>query len=97
MLRRPRLAKIVGSRAKVLSFPRVKGHKIFLYNHNPLLYEGYRGVTGVKTGYTDAAGACFVATASRGPVKLGVVLLDSPDIERQSRKLLNLGFRAELR
>ena len=97
VLRRPRLAKIVGSRSKVLPFPRVKGHKLFLYNHNPLLFEGYRGVTGVKTGFTDAAGACFVATATRGAVKLGVVLLDSPDIERQSRKLLDLGFRSALR
>ncbi len=97
VLRRPRLAKIVGSRSKILPFPRVKGHKLFLYNHNPLLFEGYRGVTGVKTGFTDAAGACFVATATRGAVKLGVVLLDSPDIERQSRKLLDLGFRSALR
>ncbi len=44
LLRRPRLAKIVGKRSKVLPFPKVKGHKLFLYNHNPLLYEGYRGV-----------------------------------------------------
>ncbi len=96
VLRRPRLAKIVGSRSKVLRFP-IKGHKLFLYNHNPLLYEDYPGVTGVKTGYTDAAGPCFVATATRGAVKLGVVLLDSPDIERQSRKLLDIGFRSALR
>ena len=37
-----------------------------------------RGTTGLKTGYTDAAGRCLVATARRGPIKLGVVLLDSP-------------------
>lgn len=97
VLRRPRLAKIVASRAKVLPLKRVKGHKLFLSNHNPLLFEGYPGVTGVKTGFTDAAGACFVATAARGAVKLGVVLLDSPDIERQSKKLLELGFDEELR
>jgi D-alanyl-D-alanine carboxypeptidase (penicillin-binding protein 5/6) len=96
VLRRPRLARIVGTRAKVLKFP-IKGRKLYLYNHNPLLLEGYRGITGVKTGFTDAAGACFVATATRGPVKLGVVLLDSPDIERQARRLLDAGFAAELR
>jgi D-alanyl-D-alanine carboxypeptidase len=96
VLRRPRLARIVGTRSKVLKFP-IKGHKLYLYNHNPLLLEGYRGTTGVKTGYTDAAGACFVATATRGPVKLGVVLLDSPDIDRQARRLLDGGFATELR
>jgi D-alanyl-D-alanine carboxypeptidase len=96
VLRRPRLARIVGHRSKVLRFP-VKGHKLFLYNHNPLLLQGYRGTTGVKTGFTNAAGACFVATATRGPVKLGAVVLGSPDIDRQARRLLDLGFRAELR
>ena len=38
-----------------------------------------RASTGVKTGYTDAAGRCLVATARRGPLRLGVVLLHSPD------------------
>ncbi len=95
MLRRPRLTRIVGRRFKVLRFP-VKGRRLYLYNHNPLLLKGYRGATGVKTGYTDAAGACFVATARRGPVKLGVVLLDSPDIERQARRLLDAGFASAL-
>ena len=33
---------------------------------------------GIKTGYTDAAGRCLVATARRGPIKLGVVLLTRP-------------------
>jgi D-alanyl-D-alanine carboxypeptidase len=96
VLRRPRLARIVGHRSKILRFP-VKGHRLYLYNHNPLLLEGYRGTTGVKTGFTNAAGACFVATATRGPIKLGAVLLDSPDIERQARRLLDAGFRAQLR
>jgi D-alanyl-D-alanine carboxypeptidase len=96
VLRRPRLAEIVGHRSKVLKFP-VKGHKLFLYNHNPLLLQGYRGTTGVKTGFTSAAGACFVVTATRGPVKLGAVVLGSPDIDRQARRLLDLGFAAELR
>ena len=78
MLREPRIARIVRRRQAVLPFP-IKGGKIYLYNHNPLLQQGYRGVTGVKTGYTDAAGRCLVATVRRGRVRLGVVLLHSPD------------------
>lgn len=93
LLRRPRLAAIVARAHAALRYPG-KGGRLFLSNHNPLLLEGYRGITGVKTGYTDAAGACFVATARRGTRELGVVLLDSPDIEKQARKLLDAGFAA---
>ena len=92
VLREPRLARIVRRRQAVLPFP-IKGGKIYLYNHNPLLRQGYRGVTGIKTGYTVAAGRCLVATVRRGQVRLGVVLLHSPDPATQARKLLDRGFR----
>jgi D-alanyl-D-alanine carboxypeptidase len=91
VLRVPRLARIVRRRQAILPFP-IKGGRLYLYNSNPLLRQGYRGITGLKTGYTVAAGRCLVATARRGPVKLGVVLLDSPDTARQARKLLDRGF-----
>jgi D-alanyl-D-alanine carboxypeptidase len=91
ILRQPRLARVVRRRSAVLRFP-IKGHKIYLYNNNPLLREGYPGTTGVKTGYTDAAGRCLVATARRGPIRLGVVLLNSPDPGRQATRLLDKGF-----
>ena len=93
VLREPRLARVVARREAALRFP-IKGGRIFLYNTNPLLRQGYRGTTGLKTGYTDAAGRCLVATARRGTVRLGVVLLDSPDPGRQARHLLDRGFRA---
>ena len=94
VLREPRIARIVRRRKAVLPFP-IKGGKIYLYNHNPLLQQGYRGVTGVKTGYTDAAGRCLVATVRRGRVRLGVVLLHSRDPGAQARKLLDRGFRLD--
>jgi D-alanyl-D-alanine carboxypeptidase len=93
VLREPRLARIVGKREAIVPFP-IKGGRLFLYNHNPLLRQGYAGTTGIKTGYTDAAGQCLVATARRGPVKLGVVLLDSPNPGKQAMQLLDRGFRA---
>jgi D-alanyl-D-alanine carboxypeptidase len=94
VLREPRLASIVRRREARLRFP-IKGGHLYLYNNNPLLRQGYPGTTGVKTGYTDAAGRCLVATARRGPIKLGVVLLHSPDPGTQARKLLDRGFAAE--
>ena len=47
----------------------------FIAGHNPLDLLHYPGWTGIKTGYTPRAGECFVGTARRGPIQLGVVLL----------------------
>jgi D-alanyl-D-alanine carboxypeptidase len=91
VLRQPRLASIVRRRQAVLPFP-IKGGKLYLNNNNPLLRLGYRGTTGVKTGYTVAAGHCLVGTARRGARRLGVVLLHSPDTGTQATKLLDRGF-----
>jgi serine-type D-Ala-D-Ala carboxypeptidase (penicillin-binding protein 5/6) len=93
VLDQPRLARIVRLRSSVLRFP-TKGGKLYLFNNNPLLRAGYPGTLGVKTGYTDAAGHCLVAAASRHGHRLGVVLLHSPDTGTQARKLLDRGFRA---
>jgi D-alanyl-D-alanine carboxypeptidase len=75
----------------VLPFP-IKGGKLYLYNNNPLLIYRYPGLTGLKTGYTNASGRCLVATAERHGVRLGVVLLHSPAPASQARQLLDLGF-----
>lgn len=93
VLDEPRLARIVSSRSAVRPLP-VKGGRVYLYNHNPLLQAGYPGTLGVKTGYTRAAGRCLVAAARRRGRRLGVVLLASPNPGRQARKLLNRGFSA---
>jgi D-alanyl-D-alanine carboxypeptidase (penicillin-binding protein 5/6) len=53
-------------------------------------------VDGVKTGYTDAAGYCLIASAKRGPRRLlSVVLGAGSDAARtsESQKLLNYGFQ----
>jgi D-alanyl-D-alanine carboxypeptidase (penicillin-binding protein 5/6) len=93
LLDKPRLAKIVAHRQAVLPFP-IKGGKLYLYNHNPLLKQRYAGTLGIKTGFTDAAGRCLVAAVQRNGHRLGVVLLHSPDPGGQAEKLLDRGFRA---
>jgi serine-type D-Ala-D-Ala carboxypeptidase (penicillin-binding protein 5/6) len=55
----------------------------------------YRGIEGVKTGYTDPAGYCFVAVAKRDGVELCSVVLgadNGPDRFTQTRRLLDWGF-----
>jgi D-alanyl-D-alanine carboxypeptidase len=91
VLEQPLLGRIVGSRDAIIPFP-IKGGKLFLWNNNPLLIMRYPGTDGVKTGYTNAAGRCLVATARRGDAWLGVVLLHSIDPAGQAQKLLNAGF-----
>jgi serine-type D-Ala-D-Ala carboxypeptidase (penicillin-binding protein 5/6) len=93
ILRNHRLRRIVATAKTVRPFP-VKGHRIYLYNNNTLMRRGYPGVTGVKTGFTNKAGHCLVASARRGHRHLGVVLLHSPDTGDQAARLLNRGFRA---
>jgi len=91
VLEQPVLGPIVGSRSAIVPFP-IKGGKLFLYNNNPLLALRYPGADGVKTGFTDAAGECLVATARRGHRWLGVVLLHSGNWYAQAVQLLNAGF-----
>ena len=87
----PRIARVVHTYSAVLPFP-IKGGKLYLYNNNPLLIYKYPGVTGMKTGYTEAAGRCLVATAERHGVRLGVVVLDSTEPGIQASDLLDRGF-----
>ena len=91
VLEQPLLAQIVGSRSAIVPFP-IKGGKLFLYNNNPLLVLRDPDTDGVKTGFTDAAGQCLVATARRGNRWLGVVLLHSGNTNSQAMQLLNAGF-----
>ena len=64
-MREPRIARIARRPQVSFRFP-IKGGRLFLAGHNPLLRAGYRGAIGLKTGYTDAAGRCFVGVARRG-------------------------------
>jgi serine-type D-Ala-D-Ala carboxypeptidase (penicillin-binding protein 5/6) len=92
-LEQPLIAHIVRTYRAQLPFP-IKGGKLYLYNNNPLLIYGYPGTTGMKTGYTELAGKCLVATAERDGVRLGVVLLDSKNPGTQARQLLDEGFES---
>jgi D-alanyl-D-alanine carboxypeptidase (penicillin-binding protein 5/6) len=90
-LAQPRIARVTHTYSAVLPFP-IKGGKLYLYNNNPLLIYRYPGTTGLKTGYTEAAGRCLVATAERHGVRLGVVILDSTAPGTEAKQLLDRGF-----
>ncbi|MGI6632024.1 MAG: D-alanyl-D-alanine carboxypeptidase family protein [Bacillota bacterium] len=65
--------------------------KISLGNTNRLLWL-YLGADGVKTGTTESAGQCLVASATRGDTRLLSVVLASHDRWSDSTALLDYGF-----
>lgn len=87
----PQLAAI--ARTKEISIQATATHKAFHpYNLNPLLWS-YAGATGLKTGLTDAAGGCIVATATRGGRHLIAVVMNATHHSAEdATALLNYGF-----
>ena len=91
------ISSVTSRRSASVPFP-MKGGTLDLANNH---YFAQRGigipgaqVTGLKTGYTNGAGRCYVTTARLGDSHLGVVVLDSPDPIRQVPELLRAGFEA---
>ncbi len=65
------------------------------YNRNKLLWQD-ASVDGVKTGHTESAGYCLVASAKRNGMRLTSIVMgtDSESARaRESKSLLNYGFR----
>ncbi|MBB6636938.1 D-alanyl-D-alanine carboxypeptidase family protein [Cohnella thailandensis] len=65
-----------------------------LINHNRMLWD-YEGATGVKNGYTTAAGNTLVTSATRAGIDLIVVVLKAPGSKQayaDTAALLDYGF-----
>jgi len=80
---------------KMYSIKKFKYNNINQYNRNRLLWKD-KSVDGVKTGHTDSAGYCLVASALRNGMRLISVVLGTKSEkarERESLKLLGYGFR----
>ncbi len=72
----------------------VRGGQFGLANTNKLV-RFYEGTTGLKTGYTSAAGHCLSASAERDGMELIAVVLgcaSSTDRFQSAKALLNYGF-----
>jgi len=92
------------ARAIIVDYPEHYGiysEKYFTYNkirqpnRNKLLWRD-KTVDGLKTGHTDAAGYCLVASAKRDGMRLISVVMGTRSEEaraQESQKLLSYGFR----
>lgn len=67
------------------------GRKLHMETYNRLL-GAYQGANGVKTGFTNDAGLCVVASAKRNDVQLIAVVLNSDNRWNDAKKLLDYGF-----
>ena len=89
-MRNATFRKIVATPRKQVPWAAPTFSKVYV-NNNRLLTT-YPGATGVKTGYTHKAGPCLVASATRHGVSLIAVVLDSPDMYTDAKRLLDFGF-----
>lgn len=80
---------------------KIYAEKEFLFNNiaqrnrNDLLFTD-RTVDGMKTGWTDEAGYCLIASSKRDDMRLIAVILGAPSPAARARdaaKLLSFGFR----
>jgi len=79
-----------GYAEKVFTYNNIKQ-----YNRNKLLWSD-KSVDGLKTGHTDSAGYCLVASAKRADMRLISVVLGTNSEKARasvSQSLLNYGFR----
>ncbi|WP_299145760.1 D-alanyl-D-alanine carboxypeptidase family protein [uncultured Dialister sp.] len=85
--------RIVSTKRKQIRY--IRPAEIFTcQNSNELLYT-YPGATGIKTGYTRAAGGCLAASAVRDNHELIVIVMHSRDMDSrfaEAAKLLDYGF-----
>ena len=66
----------------------------WLVNTNRLV-RFYKGVDGLKTGYTSSAGYCLTATAKREDMRLITVVMNEPDTSKRrsdTTKMLDYGY-----
>lgn len=67
------------------------GDVLPFHNHNKLLGD-YDGCIGVKTGYTDKAGRCFVSAAERDGLSFVAVTLNDNDDWQDHKDMLDDAF-----
>ena len=90
-LKNPEFAKIVSTRQKTISNTLNTAKNRVLNNKNKLL-KNMENATGVKTGYTKAAGRCFVGSAKKDDMELVCVLLNCVPMFEECQALLEKGF-----
>ncbi len=86
----PEFSNIVQTKVATVNYEHPQKNQV-VNNTNKLLYN-YALANGVKTGTTNAAGKCLVASASKNGRRLISVVLNAPDRFGDAQRLLEWGF-----
>ena len=86
----PELAHIVDKKSDYFVDPAGQAH--YLESTNLAFMVSYPGAIGIKTGYTDPAGACVMAAATRGRRTMLAVVMNGYNPTQSAMDLLNQGF-----
>jgi D-alanyl-D-alanine carboxypeptidase (penicillin-binding protein 5/6) len=90
LLHVPELAKIVAE--ETYDFVDPTGKPVDLPSMNFDFLANYPGAIGVKTGFTDRAGDCIMAAATRDGRTMLAVVMNGYNIQASATDLLNEGF-----
>ncbi|MBR2215585.1 MAG: D-alanyl-D-alanine carboxypeptidase [Selenomonadaceae bacterium] len=85
---------MVGTRHSIMYWEAPRGQTLAMENTNELLGD-YEGATGIKTGWTNAAGGCLAAAAKRDGLELIAVVMGAPTAGERftdAKKVLDYGF-----
>lgn len=91
LMTNPILKSLAASKQAYFKHPAYE-QPLLINNTNTLLFS-YPGADGIKTGTTDAAGKCLVASATRQGRQLIAVALRSADRSADCARLLDYGFK----
>ncbi|HBR29973.1 MAG TPA: D-alanyl-D-alanine carboxypeptidase [Firmicutes bacterium] len=86
----PEFTRIVGTREEAVEW--YEGAKTRQVRNTNRLLWSFAGADGVKTGTTNKAGYCLVASATRDGRRFIAVVLNSPDRWGEAARLLEYGF-----
>lgn len=90
-LKYPEFARLVATEYTRIST--VNGRRTFRLHNSNRLIGRYRGVVGVKTGFTPTAGKCLIVLAHRQGREVLLVLLDDRRRFSDAPRIINEAFR----
>jgi len=89
-MKNPVFSKIVSQKVSTITYEKPQKSQI-VKNTNKLLWN-YPYADGIKTGTTNAAGKCLIASASNNGRRLIAVILNGPDRFGDAQRLFEWGF-----
>lgn len=89
-MQNPDFKKVAASKTWVCD--RGEGKYNYFYNKNKVVYQ-YEGGTGIKIGYTKAAGRTLVASSERDGIELICVVMDAPNWFEDTYRLMDYVYK----